>query len=150
MIKNLHLNAGRLAYKLLARPTRYYLKDSRRAYVILVHSEQVLMVKNWFGNQQWRLPGGGLKNGESPKEGLVREVSEELGVQIHPNMLKPVSEGRWNYEKNDFGYHIFLADLPNKPKVKAQKTEIADWQWFEFKSLPENLPPEIIKALSKV
>src|SRR3990167_7646197 len=38
----------------------------------------------------WVLPGGGLEEGESPEEGVVREVLEETGFAVHP--LRKVAE----------------------------------------------------------
>jgi 8-oxo-dGTP pyrophosphatase MutT (NUDIX family) len=35
----------------------------------------------------WFTPGGGLEPGESPREGAVREVLEETGLQLHPDAL---------------------------------------------------------------
>lgn len=32
-------------------------------------------------NNRWQLPGGGIKTGESPVEGAIREVEEETGLQ---------------------------------------------------------------------
>lgn len=31
----------------------------------------------------WRLPGGGLKAGEDPREGMLRELREEIGLAAH-------------------------------------------------------------------
>lgn len=50
--------------------------------VCLDEEDQVLLVKGSRGltKGRWTLPGGFLRFGESPEEGLAREVSEEIGV----------------------------------------------------------------------
>ena len=52
--------------------------------VIIRKGDQVLLMKrkNSHGAGTWSMPGGHLEFGESPVECAVREVEEEVGVQI--------------------------------------------------------------------
>lgn len=31
---------------------------------------------------KWELPGGGLDHGESPRDGIIREIKEEMGLEV--------------------------------------------------------------------
>ena len=54
-----------------------------RVYGLLIHNNQILIVKELIKNNQViKFPGGGLEFGEGTIDGLKREFKEELGVDI--------------------------------------------------------------------
>ncbi|WP_243239441.1 NUDIX domain-containing protein [Sulfobacillus harzensis] len=49
---------------------------------VLVRGGRVLLASNDRG--EWELPGGHIEPGESPETALVREFSEETGLDVKP------------------------------------------------------------------
>ena len=56
----------------------------------------------------WDLPGGGIDANETPREALLREVDEELGLKMHPNSI--VWEKRYS-KATGFESHFFAAPI---------------------------------------
>ncbi|MFY1635195.1 NUDIX domain-containing protein [Solwaraspora sp. WMMB335] len=48
--------------------------------LVVDHHDRVPLLKN--ERDEWELPGGKLEVGESPEQGVCREVAEELGLTI--------------------------------------------------------------------
>jgi 8-oxo-dGTP diphosphatase len=74
--------------------------------VLFVHQE-----RGPFGGN-WLLPGGGIELGESAEDAVIREVSEEAGIEITEPRLFAVYEitGEWN----DHVYHFVLLGFKAK------------------------------------
>ncbi len=50
--------------------------------IIFNDKNEILLFKHQYRSHQWSLPGGYLKSGEHPMEGLEREIKEESGLIV--------------------------------------------------------------------
>ena len=50
--------------------------------IILNEKNEILLFKHTYRTHAWSLPGGYLKSGEHPREGLEREIKEESGFVV--------------------------------------------------------------------
>lgn len=87
-----------------------------------------------FGEGKWNGPGGKVNEGETPEQGVIREVKEETGLTIRDPVLKGVLDFYFG-EKNEpdwtaYIYHVtdFDGDLtPN---------EEGELKWFRYQDIP--------------
>ena len=55
---------------------------------------EILLQRRPEGRQMaglWEFPGGKVDAGESPESALVRELNEELGINVDPQKLQPMT-----------------------------------------------------------
>lgn len=51
---------------------------------VVADEGRYLMIRETKHGQRWYLPGGGVEDGESPRDGAKRETLEEAGIEIEP------------------------------------------------------------------
>jgi len=110
------------------------------ASVALIVEGRILAVRPSY-RPLWDTPGGGLRRGEDPARGAVRELAEETGVVVDPARLRAratlrfVQEGRW------ITHHLFELRLAGRPAVRARAGEIAQVAWLGARDRPGPLSP---------
>lgn len=60
------------------------MKTIRVAAAVIINEERILATQRGYGEFAggWEFPGGKIEAGESPREALVREIKEELEMDI--------------------------------------------------------------------
>lgn len=98
--------------------------------VVLMKDGKVLMCKGRDFDKLWDFPGGRLHKDEPAKEGLIREVKEELGVDIGVGKPLYVCASTMNLTGIPRYYVVFEAKLAN-PHIEftVADDEIKELRW---------------------
>ena len=98
---------------------------------IIVHEEKILIAQRKAGSYYggwWEFPGGKIEPGETMEECLVREVREELAVEIRPRKL--IRKTPHTYPEREVMLHFYLCDFISGTPARI---ECDDFRWIEPK-----------------
>jgi ADP-ribose pyrophosphatase YjhB (NUDIX family) len=74
----------------------------------------------------WEVPGGRVKDDESPTEAAVRETEERLGVEVE--LRKPFYSGEFQRDDQLFLWHCYLAEIvEGEPELEEDKFDKLEW-----------------------
>lgn len=94
------------------------------ASVALIRKTDVLLIQRNRPPSEglWTLPGGRLEPGETAEQCAIREIKEELGLEVFA--LRPMLKLRHGeFELQTFGTQAFEGE------VVADPVEIRAWRW---------------------
>lgn len=77
----------------------------------------------------WGLPAGKLEKGEDPQMAAVREVQEEVGIQLKPDDLHEVVKLYIRLDNVDYVFTAFRVRLLKAPKVKLDFDAHVEARW---------------------
>ncbi len=91
----------------------------------------------------WEFPGGKVKINESPHHAIIREIKEELTLDINKKSLKPLSFNTHTYEEFHAVIFFYICRSWNGTPLSKNKQKIL---WVEIDKLKNyNFLPGSIK-----
>src|SRR3989344_5143087 len=89
----------------------------------------------------WNLPGGGLEVGESPTEGVIREVKEESGLDVVISRLVGIYS---KPERNDIIFSFVCKRIGGELLLNDEADRI---EYFEIDSIQKNTSPKQVERI---
>lgn len=116
------------------------------ARALVIRDDQVLLVKHTYQNG-WATIGGMVDRSESPREALLRELVEEVGV-IAVN--KPDLFGIYHNKREKRDDYVALYIVRDFEMQKnSYSPEIAEKRWFSLTELPSDITPSTLKRIEE-
>jgi 8-oxo-dGTP diphosphatase len=126
---------------------------------VIIQESRVLLIRRGTPPLlgEWSLPGGVLECGETLREAVAREASEETGLTIESGEMLGVYERVIRDEQGRVRYHYVLIDFLCRPVSGDLKagSDAADVRWFTRNELPAlNLAYDasdvVLKGLARI
>jgi ADP-ribose pyrophosphatase YjhB (NUDIX family) len=124
-----------------------------RVAAIIVQDQTVLMVKHAKdGREYWMLPGGGVDFGESLSEALVRELKEEVCIDVKPRELVLANDSIPPDKHRHIINLYFLADLVGGTAALGEDPRIVEVAYIPLRDLNSvtmfpDIGPELLRLL---
>src|SRR5690242_8887231 len=120
------------------------------AGVVIEHG-RVLLTQRKSGTHlagAWEFPGGKVEPDEDPRDALVRELREEIGVAVEAGDVVEATFHRYP-SKNVLLLFFAARILPGEPEPRA--LDVAAVRWAALDELRDELfPPADVAVLAKV
>ena len=101
------------------------------ASIIFNQENKILLVKHSYG--KWDLPGGKSEDNESAEQTAIREVDEEVGLNVKINKLT----GVYYVPTYDMHHFVFISENENASHVPIPSSpEILECGYFSIDDLP--------------
>jgi len=92
----------------------------------------------------WEFPGGKIKKNESPENALIRELKEELGLNISSQCIAPIGFSSHSYEEFNVVLLLYACRGWNET---VKPIEVVDMKWVNSNELRSYKMPKANKSL---
>ena len=122
------------------------------AGVIIVDSKILCFQKSKskypYLSYKFKFPGGKIEKGETPKQALIRELKEELEMDVSDAKIEPLCDTSFDYPDFSVRIHSFLIFL-KKTEFKLSEHQKAIWSTINTIESLDWMPAdsEIVKKL---
>ena len=94
----------------------------------------------------WECTGGSVLAGENSLDGAIREVKEELGIELDRSAARLLFQTRRDSTQDFYDVWLFQADVPIQA-LNLQETEVVNARWVDKDELLDMFRTEKLHPL---
>ena len=135
---------------------------ANKAFIINPQNQVLFIRDSGIGSHahakgKWDIPGGRMDHGETALEGLVREIREEIGIEVNPDCARAFHTGLWgvggDVENEPIVGIYYIVRIGDDPVVLSG--EHCEHRWHDLhKPFPvdemKSTIPEALQKLSEI
>lgn len=119
--------------------------------LLFMHNHHVLLLRRatevHLFPGHWHGPAGKIEKGESPKQAIIREAFEEIGVKVDPFLGAVVINKAQNFDNTELiwkeiGLFFVVKNSQEIPTRKEPHLHDA-MEWFDVNQLPDPMIPVV-------
>lgn len=121
---------------------------------LIIKDNKLLLVHNTkHSGLRIEPPGGKKYENEEWEDSVIREVREELGIEVRPAGLFGIHDT--HSPEGDFSVHMFFCDIINGEPEIVEPDKISGFQWYTYEEIErlkeeDVLVPNMCDALPKL
>jgi|AntRauMinimDraft_4_1070384.scaffolds.fasta_scaffold00059_32 ADP-ribose pyrophosphatase YjhB (NUDIX family) len=127
-----------MVYRCRACEDYVYYNPTPGGSAIVVDGDRLLLVEDFRSPGEWKLPSGRMELGETPREGVARELEEETGLAVDPGDLVYVCDeaGEPVPEQHMVGidYAVHRSETTGDVEAGSDATDAAFFSVEEFQA----------------
>ena len=94
--------------------------------------------KGSHGAGQWATPGGHLEYMESFREGVLRELAEECGVEVENIRFQYLANMK-EYAPKHYCHIGMIMEWKSGEPIVLEPDKCEEWKWFDVKDIPKEI-----------
>ena len=124
------------------------MKKEKSCGCIIINKDKVLLVYERMHNF-WGFPKGHVEKNETEVETALREVKEEVGLEVEIDKDKRHEQNYYISDKDIYKTIVLFLAKPKNTDVKMQVEEIEDFKWCSFEEALDTITYDDTKELFK-